>query len=208
MNIKDLPLMKIMAKANLERKLSSASISKAKSDFHAKRKPRPCGLTIHSAIGCPNSCLYCYIQDMGFDFAEAKPYGLTGDELLYALLTNPYFIPSRWGTFLAFGSIADPFNVAATNKTIEYLNTISILGNPCQFSTKAHIDEDLALKLSSINTPISPLVTIVTIEKARILEPLAPSIEERLETIRNLKEKKLKPMLFLRPIIPGVTDNE
>jgi len=208
LNIKELPLIKIMARAEFERKLPVASISKAKADYHAKRRPRPCGLTIHSAIGCPNNCIYCYIQDMGFDFTEAKPYGLTGDELLYALLSNPYFIPSSWGTFLAFGSIADPFNKKVTYKTLEYLNAISTLGNPCQFSTKAHIDEDLAAKLTNIKTSISPLITIITIEKAEQLEPKAPSVEERLETIRNLKRQKLKPILFLRPIIPGVTEYE
>lgn len=208
LKIKEIIFKKIMLREKLKEKMNIQSIRKARADPHAKRKPRPCGLTIHSAIGCPNKCAYCYIQDMGFDFIEAKPYGLTGRELIYALLSNPYFLPSKWGTFLAFGSISDPFNRNVTPKTMEYLKSIESLGNPCQFSTKAYISSETAYRLSKMKIPINPLVTIITIKKAIQIEPNAPPISKRLETIRNLSKNKLKTILFLRPIIPGVTDNE
>ncbi len=195
-------------KSELEQRLPIQSLRKARSDGHARRRPRPCGLTIHSAIGCPNKCLYCYIQDMGFDFIEARPYGLTGEELAYALILNPYFVPGIWGTFLAFGSIADPFNKNVIEKTLEYFNAIEKLGNPCQFSTKAYIRPETIKRLSSIRLPINPLITIVTIKRANKLEPNAPTVESRLKTIKNLKSAGFKPMLFLRPIIPGVNDDE
>lgn len=208
LKIKEILFKKIMLKEELKEKLNEKSIQKARADPHAKRKPRPCGLTIHSSIGCPNKCAYCYIQDMGFDFKDAKPYGLNGKELAYSLLSNPYFLPTRWGTFLAFGSISDPFNSKVAAKTMEYFRAIEQLGNPCQFSSKAYISEEDALRISKMRIPISPLITIITINKAPQIEANAPPIWMRLETIRNLSRQKLKPMLFLRPIIPGITENE
>lgn len=189
--------------------LSSAERSLAERDYHAKRPPRPCGLTVHTAIGCVFECRYCYIYDMGFK-PTVEPYPLSGLQLVYALLSNKYFIPGLRGTYLAFGSVTEPFHPVVKDRTFEYIeNVYRYLGNPVQFSTKLYISRVDASKLAEISKGrVSPLVTIVTIEASKQLEPRAPSPEKRLETIKNLREAGLKPFLFLRPIIPGVTDKE
>ena len=74
-------------------KLNKHDYLVAINDPHARRLPRACGITIHTAIGCPNACLYCYIQDMGFEFKEAKPYPLNEIQIVIALLANEYFLP-------------------------------------------------------------------------------------------------------------------
>jgi len=43
---------------------------------------------------------------------------------------------------------------------------------------------------------------------AGVLEPNAPPPSERLDFIRELRNAGLKPMLFLRPLIPGIVDKE
>jgi DNA repair photolyase len=178
-------------------------------DFHAKRPPRPCGITVHTAIGCIYQCKYCYIYDMGFK-REVKPYPLTGLQLVYALLSNKYFIPGLRGTYLAIGSISEPFHPLIVDKTLEYVECFyRYLNNPVQFSTKAYINKQVAVKLANLSSKrISPLVTIVTLSESRNLEPYAPSPEKRFESIRNMRETGLKPFLFLRPIIPGLTERE
>jgi DNA repair photolyase len=178
-------------------------------DFHAKRPPRPCGITVHTAIGCIYQCKYCYIYDMGFK-REVKPYPLTGLQLVYALLSNKYFIPGLRGTYLAIGSISEPFHPLIVDKTLEYVECFyRYLNNPVQFSTKAYINRQVAVKLANLSSKrISPLVTIVTLSESRNLEPYAPSPEKRFESIRNMRETGLKPFLFLRPIIPGLTERE
>jgi len=198
-----------MLKSQLEQKLSLESVIKARSDAHAKRQPRPCGLTVHPGIGCSLGCIYCYVGDMGFDMAQVKPYALTGDELVYALLSNEEFLPSLTGTYLAFGSITEPLHPRLFNKTLQYLMAVDKwLKNPSQLSTKMLVTEESARKLSRLkHIPLSVLVTIITFKK-RELEPRAPPPEARIGSIKTLAKHGFKPMLFFRPIIPGVNEEE
>ncbi len=195
----------------LRRNLGRKSVKKAVNDGHARRPPRPCGITIHTAHGCAYGCLYCYIAEMGEPLDRTSPYELSGEEVTLALLENPWFVPGRYGTFIAIGSITEPFHPKVAERTLEYIRAFSkYLGNPIQFSTKSYISRDLADRIVDVadGTPICPLITIVTIKHARNLEKHAPSPDKRFESISNLRDAGLKPFLFLRPIIPGVTDQE
>lgn len=141
---------------------------------------------------------------------SARPYGLKGDEMVLALLSNPYFLPGRLGSPIAVGSIGEPFaDSSTTQKTLEYLASFSRhLGNPTQFSTKARLEDEVARYIAGVKLPLSPLVTVITLRRSTALEPGAPSPEARLESIRKLREHGLKPILFLRPLIPGVNTDE
>ncbi|GEM_PF-1055478 len=192
----------------LSQKLSKREMNEALRDHHARRRPRPCGLTIHTGIGCPLRCTYCYIYDMGFGIT-VKPYPLKPEQLVYALVSNPYFIPGHDGTLIALGSVTEPFLPQTKELTIGYIDAISTyLGNPIQFSTKMYMDKRNARRIADLDPGISPLITIITIKHRSKLEPYAPSPELRFKTIENLAEAGLKPILFYRPIIPGIADKE
>ncbi|MET1159446.1 MAG: radical SAM protein, partial [Thermoprotei archaeon] len=196
-------------KKHIEQLIGKEGVRKALKDPHTRRKPRPCGFTIHTGIGCSLKCIYCYIEDMGFQWS-IREYPLTGLELVYSLLSNPYFVPGERGSLLAIGSVTEPFHGVTRRKTMEYIESIyTYLGNPTQFSTKMYITEREAYELARISkSRISPLVTIITIKWAPKLEPLVPPPDKRFETIRNLRRAGLKPFLFLRPVIPGIIEDE
>lgn len=201
--------MKEKLKKDVEKALTVSQVEEARSDPHARRPPRPCGITIHPGTGCVFRCTYCYVYDMGFS-EEVRPYPLSGLQLVYALLSNRYFVPGKRGTYLAIGSITEPFHPTLREKTLEYIEAIySYLENPTQFSTKLYIDLKTAERLARVSAGrISPLVTVVTMRACNELEPGVPKPEKRFETIKNLREAGLKPFLFLRPIIPGITEKE
>lgn len=205
---KEWSLKKRVAK-ELKNKLSSSEINISENDWHAIRMPRPCGLTVHTGIGCNYACSYCYIPDMGFPFV-AKPYHLNGTQLAYAISINPSVAIGSNGTFLAFGSVTEPFLKTTFNKTIDYLANVSkFLKNPVQISTKAYLTLEDAVKIrDATKGKLSILVTIITLKHYSKLEPRAPTPMKRFETLYNLKRAGFSPILFLRPIIPGVNDNE
>ena len=189
--------------------MDDEAVRRAGRDPHARRPPRPCGLTVHPGKGCPNACLYCYVGDLlGTGPAEPIPTRLSGLELAYALACNPFFVPGHMGTFLAMGAVCDPFHPSLARKTLDILSAVAEhLGNPTQFSTKMRLTPELVEELPR-ELPISPLITIVTLERADELEPRAPPPEERLEAIRLLRKAGFKPMLFLRPMLPGLVEKE
>lgn len=196
------------ARRSLAERLTSREIREALSDSHSKREPRMCGLTIHPARGCNLGCRYCYISDMGLNHPPI-PSNLSGIQLAYAIASNPYFLPSRRGTLLAFGSITEPFLSKVKEKTIEFLIAVKdFLGNPAQVSTKMHLNAGESKLLAEADPDVSVLVTITTLTKSDLLEPAAPKPEWRLLTIGNLNENSVHASLFLRPIVPGIAEEE
>jgi len=200
--------LKEKVRKELLKSMDRASISKALGDYHAQRAPRPCGITIHTGIGCDFGCIYCYIPDMGFP-RTISPYPLNGAELVLALSTNPYVFPGPIGTLAAFGSVTEPLHKKTIEKTLEYLEYISkYLKLPVQMSTKAVVNEEIIDKIKEIEPDISTLITIITLNKSKILEPGAPPPMDRFEFMKTLSNHGVHVVLFLRPIIPGVTDRE
>lgn len=199
---------KVELAERLKSMLSPEEARRAEKDPHAFRLPRPCGLTVHTGIGCSFGCLYCYVRDMGFPSAPT-PYPLSGVQLAYSIAINPAVAIGLNGTLLAFGSVTEPFMKETKEKTFNYLSAASkILGNPVQLSTKAHLSLEDVLRLKELIPTGSILVTIVTLSLSKLLEPGAPTPRERFETLRKLVEGGLHASLFLRPILPGLAESE
>lgn len=189
----------------LENRLSGESRARAGADHHSKRRPRPCGMTIHTGVGCSYVCTYCYIYDMGFS-AIPKPYPLKPDEMAYALSLNPYVIPDR--TLAAYGSVTEPFLPETRARAIEYMREVwRWLEMPTQVSTKAAFTDDIVSGILSGDPNTSALVTVVTLSNRR-LEPRAPDPKERIRFAGEASARGLAVSLFIRPIIPGITDAE
>ena len=191
----------------LSREISKDELRDALRDLHSRRRPRPCGLTVHTGIGCPYQCIYCYIYSMGFP-RVIRRYPLSPYALAYAIASNKNIVLGRYGTFLALGSVTEPFHPVTKDYSMELIKVLhDILGNPVQVSTKAYIDQEDAKNLSRFDG-LSILYTIVSIKWAKTIEPYAPPVEKRLESMGILSRYGIYVTLFLRPFIPGITEYE
>lgn len=201
--------LKAKVRSSLERVLSRQELEESSRDSHARRKPLPCGMTIHTGVGCGYGCLYCYVYDMEFP-ARPSPYPLSGPQLAYALVLNPYVVPGEYGTLLAFGSVTEPFAEVSIARALEYFRYLrDYLGNPQQVSTKSPPPNHLAEEFKASADPrVDVLVTVTTLKHWRVLEPGAPNPTERFERASELVKMGVCVTLFLRPVIPGVTDRE
>ncbi len=199
--------LKQKLREQLEDKLSKDSLEKAAKDHHSRRPPRPCGMTVHTGIGCSLCCTYCYIYDMGFP-RTVTPYPLSKYEMLYALALNPYFMPGHGGTMMAMGAVSEPFLPETRDRSIEYIEAFGLIKNPVQISTKVPVGEDYVERICRSCPHISILVTIIALRNYRKLEPLAPDPQERLNFCKILVKHNLHVSIFMRPIIPGITDVE
>lgn len=195
--------------ADLEARLGREGVQRARRDQHSRRRPIPCGVPLLTGHGCDYACRYCYIQDW-YPFVPPTPSPLTGEEALLSLLYNPNWVPSR--DFIILGDVCDPFHPNLAARTLEYIEAVSPLGSPVQFSTKSEISEKAASLLGRMSRErhcsISALVTITTMRHVRAVEPTAPSVETRLETIRRLSAEGISVFLFMRPLLPGVASED
>ena len=186
--------------------LSEEERRAAERDGHAVRRERPCGITVHTGVGCDYGCVYCYIADMGFK-PPARPYPLTPLQLAYAIARNPHVAVGEWGSLVSVGSVTEPFLPKTAELAASYLEAIHRwLRNPIQISVKGVAPDHVLKRVAAVNPSV--LVTITTLRRWRTLEPGTPSPEERLEMAAKLVKMGVKVTLFLRPIIPGVTDVE
>lgn len=186
----------------LEEKLSEEERREARQDHHARRPPRPCGITIHTGVGCPLACAYCYIYDMGFP-GSAKPYKLSPLQLAYAVATNPHVAVGPWGTLVAVGSVTEPFLPQTRELSLGYMKAIAAyLGNPLQVSTKMPPPPELA----EVQVGLDVLISVTDLSGK--LEPRAPPPLERLRAGAELIKRGVSATLFVRPIVPGITDRD
>ncbi|MEM1697518.1 MAG: hypothetical protein QXG48_02570 [Thermofilaceae archaeon] len=208
LSIRNLLYDKMKLAEVLSSKLGYERSERARSDYHAKKYPVHCGATVHSVLGCTFQCVYCYLPDMGVSFARAQPYALSGEEMVLALASNPFFLPGLHGTYIALGSLGEPLHPVGAWRTLEYVEVFArYLHNPLQLSTKAVVSEEVARRLGGVSgAPVNPLVTIIALKNWSKLEPAAPNPESRLESIFILRKARLFPMLFLRPLIPGLEE--
>jgi DNA repair photolyase len=142
---------------------------------------------------------------MGFP-GKPEPYPLSPLEMTYALVSNPYIVPHH--TFAAYGSVTEPFLPETWRLALSYIKTVyEHLKLPSQVSTKALLTSQIRRGLKDADPNINVLISITALgDIARKLEPRAPLPEERLEYAGIAAREGLSVTLFLRPIIPGVTD--
>ena len=169
-----------------ESELSEEEIEKARKNDHARRKPRPCGFTVHIAKGCSGGCLYCYVN------SPPKLVDLSPKALVYSLLLNLLFEPGK--SFVAVGAICEPLDYPEYTK--EFLKEMFKLGNPIQISTK-EVNYELAGILKKVDALIS--MSIPFDEICKKFEPRRPPPSERLEFC-----KEIGGCVFLRPILPTI----
>ena len=182
---------------------------RASKDYHAKREPRDCGLTVHPGIGCDLGCVYCYVKDMGFPTDKVEPYPLSGRELAVAIALNPNIGIGPTGSYLAVGSVTEPFHPMVLNRTIEYLRWLKYLGNFTQISYKMVVPESKLEELvSNSEDNLSVLVSVTAVKRWREFEPRTPPPHLRLELAEKLLKNGKGVALFVRPLLPGVIEKE
>ncbi|HEY8542708.1 MAG TPA: radical SAM protein [Pseudothermotoga sp.] len=155
---------------------------------------------INPYIGCTFGCLYCYARFIGpFKYTGYK----WGKDVLVktnvAQLVEKELIKTKGDFFLS--SICDPYQ----HMEKKYEMTRKIIQILTSHFRKVHImtKSNLILRDIDLLKDLSVTLTITTDREdvRKILEPGAPSVEERFETLRKLKEAGIDVSVFVGPVI-------
>ncbi|MBC7092028.1 MAG: radical SAM protein [Nitrososphaeria archaeon] len=164
----------------------------------------PFKYTLNIYTGCDHACVYCYITSY-----IPKAFKIRIKENLLSNLEkelqkfNKNFI-------IALSYSSDPYpkidkDLRITRKVLELFKRYNI---KCLILTKSNLFErDLDL-LKDLKCAIGITVTTIDEEKAELLEPNAPSPQERIKALKKAKKEGIPVYARIDPVIPFYTWKE
>lgn len=155
---------------------------------------------INPYIGCTFGCLYCYARFIGpFKYTNCEWGKDVWIKTNAVQLLQKELVRKRGDFFLS--STCDPYQhiekrYGLTRKIIEILTSRF---RRVHVMTKSYLilrDVDLLRDLS-----VTLTITTDREDVRKILEPGAPSVEERIETLKKLKEAGIDVSVFVGPVL-------
>ncbi len=168
--------------------------------------------------GCFHACAYCYARPTheylglgaGTDFERkifVKPKA--------PLLLEQAFRRKSWqGELVVFSGVTDCYQPleASWRLTRGCLEKCLIFRNPAFVITKSALVRRDAPLLSNLakeaDAGVSLSIPFLDDETARVIEPGAPLITKRFETMRILADAGVPVGIGVAPVIPGLNDND
>ena len=163
------------------------------------------GYSVNPYVGCTHACKYCYASFMKRFTGHTEPWGTFLDVKQWPAITNPHKYD---GERVVIGSVTDGYN----EQEAEFRRTRSLLeqlqGSDCELMICTKSDlvlRDLDLLKTFKKVTVSWSVNTLD-EKFKDAMDDAPSIERRLEAMRQVYEAGIRTVCFVSPIFPGITD--
>jgi len=162
-------------------------------------------------VGCSHKCLYCYAVFMKRFTGHTEPWGDFVDVKTNASEVLGQQLRRLKKSRISFGTVCDPYQQTEeqykiTRRCLEaltyYYHSVSIL-------TKSPLvlrDLDLLKKTKDIEVGFT--ITTLEPEIKEIFEPFSPSVQERLEALKNLSQNKIPAWVFVAPLLPHLADSE
>jgi DNA repair photolyase len=217
-----------MALAGIARLAASSQLLEAKrsveyfeiptrSILNRTRPNMPFQWTINPYRGCEIGCKYCYAR-YTHEFMEMDPFSF--EDRIYAktapaVLLRQELAKADKREHIAIGTATDPYQPA--ERRFERTRAIVEVfakerGWYLGITTKSDLilrDVHLLKEVARRNV-LGVNITITTTDEklARLIEPRAPRVELRLETVRKLRAAGICVSVFPNPIMPGITDSE
>ncbi len=185
-------------------------------EIQCKSALSPCGFEKNSFclnpyIGCGHNCQYCYARYMRYFTGHIEKWGYFIDvrknimEILRKQLQS-----SKYQNIKIFiGTVTDPYQPIERNYGLMrgILEALAECDNKIEILTKSNLilrDIDLLKKIKNIQINI----TINTLNESwqRLVEPLAPSVEKRLEAVKELRSEGILVCAMVGPYWPYFTN--
>jgi len=158
-------------------------------------------LTFNPYTGCDHGCTYCYASSYIPRFSQCRPK----KNLIQRLRSEAAKLT---GEIISISNSSDPYPRLEAKMRLMRSCLEILSGDNCkvQIITKSSlVTRDIDL-LAEIPSMVSMTITTDDDETARLLEPYAPPVSERLKAVQKLVQKGLPTAVRIDPIIPFVND--
>jgi DNA repair photolyase len=166
--------------------------------------------------GCQHACSYCYARPsheyLGFGAGTDFDRRIAVKPRAPELLREAFEKRSWHGELVMFSGNTDCYQPleASYELTRRCLEVCAEYRNPVHVITKAALierDIDVIVRLvKDARAGVSISIPFWDAEKARAVEPYAPTPRRRMETVRRLVEAGIPVTVNVAPLIPGLSD--
>lgn len=161
---------------------------------------------INPYIGCPHKCMYCYASFMKRFTNHLEAWG---DFVDVKICGKPLNTRNLCEKNLVIGSVTDPYNIYEKKYEITRNILHQLVATPVSVDiiTKSDLvarDMDILSKLHKVKVVLS--INSFDDSFRFDVEPYAPSIKRRIQTLRTLYNSGIPTVLFMSPIFPEITD--
>ncbi|MFP4082499.1 MAG: radical SAM protein [Candidatus Aminicenantes bacterium] len=157
--------------------------------------------------GCQLSCAYCYARLFMRRYSgHQEPWGQFVDVKINAPLILKKQLEKAKRGKIWISSVCDPYQPAEKKYklTRQCLKELAAIQFPMYIQTKSALvlrDLDLFQQFEEIEVGFT--ITTDNPNIARLFEPRASSIKERLEALGEIHSQKIKTFAFVGPLLPG-----
>jgi DNA repair photolyase len=165
---------------------------------------------INPYVGCSHACKYCYAKFM------CKFSGHIGEEwgsFVDVKINSVELVgkKSLKGKSVTFGSVTDPYQpieykYQLTRKLLEKL--ISIEPSLCVITKSKLIVRDIDLLKQFGDCTVAMSFSLLDENVRKLVEPASSSVEQRMESLKQISDAGIKTVLFISPMFPYLTDWE
>jgi DNA repair photolyase len=157
-------------------------------------------------IGCTHKCIYCYADFMKRFTNHNEKWGEFIDIKCFKKIKIPKNIDDK---YVFISSVTDPYNhfeikYKKTKQILEELKNVNCRIGILTKSKNVLRDIDLFKQMKNIEIGISLNTVDDTFRK--IIEPKASTVEERINTLKILKDNSVNNYLFMSPLFPYLSD--
>lgn len=177
----------------------------------------PFDWTINPYRGCSHACVYCFARRtheyLDFDSGRDFDSEIVVKTNVVDVLRREVGRPTWQREHVALGTNTDPYQRAEGRYRLMpgIIAALAESGTPFSILTKGTLlRRDLPALVDaseSVRIDVSMSIAIGDESLRRLLEPGAPTFRARLDTVRAASEAGFRPVVFVMPILPHLTDD-
>ena len=177
-------------------------------DFLNKTKMKSLDYVVNPYVGCPHKCVYCYASYMSSFSKHTEGWGNFLDVKSTNKKINPRKVKDKK---VMISTVTDPYNKYEEKYCVTRSVLEQFVGTEAKITilTKSDLvlrDIDILKQLKSVEVGLT--ICMLDEQLKKKLEPKSPSIAQRIEALKVLKQNGIKTVCYISPFIPEVTDFE
>ena len=166
--------------------------------------------TINPYLGCAHGCAYCYARFMSKYTTHRSEWGSFVDAKVNSPEICKKQIVKIHPGLVSLSTVTDPYQAVEKKYelTRQILTTLAEHRFPVSILTKSDLvlrDIDILKRFEKSECEVGFSITTLNENVRKHFEPHAPSVQDRLKTIKSLHDQNIKTWVFIAPVLPDLT---